>query len=257
MAGLIYVTGGAVLALRLAFQNLPALGVVGQLPHGFLFSIGASQVVIPALAIGALHVIYVAHRSTPPSDRPSVWATARTKKLSRWRHLIVASVAPVVLVLPGTILALWRETDAPALGVTVGVVAAIAAVLGRVRYRRKASGIREDDPVDAPLPETEPKKLGLPRYYLFVLGGAVPFLVIGFVAAAVTSWDFSFLWLTAAWAACVPAVLGYLLLRGKIGDHYRNDDEKKHLVRTQIALFSRIRRARRTGACVLLGRVAS
>ena len=51
-----------------------------------------------------------------------------------------------------------------------------------------------------------------------------------------SDWDFQFLWLVAAWAACVPAVLGYLLLRGKIGDHYRADNEKKHVVRAQIGL---------------------
>jgi hypothetical protein len=57
VAGLIYVTGGAVLALRLAFVDLPALGAVGQLPHGFLFSIAASQVLVPALGMGALQLI--------------------------------------------------------------------------------------------------------------------------------------------------------------------------------------------------------
>jgi hypothetical protein len=34
----------------------------------------------------------------------------------------------------------------------------------------------------------------------------------------------------------VPAVLGYLLLRGMIGDRYRGDYEKKHLIRAQVVL---------------------
>ena len=141
VTGLIYVTGGAVLALRLAFVDLPALGAVGQLPNGFLFSIGASQVVVPALAIGALHVIYVAHRSTAPKDRPSVWDTARRTKLSRWQHLILASVLPVLLVLPGTVLALWRDPDSRLLAFLVSVAAVFGAWYGRARYKRETKNV--------------------------------------------------------------------------------------------------------------------
>src|SRR3954465_13278303 len=70
VGGLVFLTGGAVLALRLAFEDLPALGVVGQLPKGFLFSIGASQIVLPALGLAAIHAIYLASRNADPKGRP-------------------------------------------------------------------------------------------------------------------------------------------------------------------------------------------
>src|SRR3954452_23147874 len=54
IAALIYVAGGIVLGLRLVFLGLPTLGVVGQLPHEFLFSVGATQVVAPALILGII-----------------------------------------------------------------------------------------------------------------------------------------------------------------------------------------------------------
>src|SRR3954469_5419915 len=52
LAALIYITGGIVLALRLALSGLPAMGVVGQLPREFLVSLGFGLVVAPASAFG-------------------------------------------------------------------------------------------------------------------------------------------------------------------------------------------------------------
>jgi hypothetical protein len=53
LATVVYATGAIVLALRLKFELLPWGNVVSQLPREFLLSVGAGQVLIPALAIGA------------------------------------------------------------------------------------------------------------------------------------------------------------------------------------------------------------
>jgi hypothetical protein len=233
VAGLIFVTGGAVLALRLAFEDLPALGVVGQLPNGFLFSIGVTQVVIPALAVAALHIIYVAHRNTPPGERPSVWDTARMYQRSRWRHLIAASVLPVALVLPGAVLALWHN-EHRALASLVAVAAVIAVVCGIVLYRRAARSVPEGEAVTEAIFEQDTR--GFPRHNFAVLSGMIVFLAIGVAVDVFGDGSWQFLWLVAAWAGCVPVVLGYLLLRGKVGDAYREDDQKQHIVRAQAVL---------------------
>jgi hypothetical protein len=50
-----YMLGGAVLAARLAFENLPPEAVFGQIPREFLITIGVSQVLVPALLFAAGH----------------------------------------------------------------------------------------------------------------------------------------------------------------------------------------------------------
>jgi hypothetical protein len=52
---LVYTLGGAVLAVRLAFQNLPGEAVLAQLPRELLITVGVSQVFIPALVLAAIH----------------------------------------------------------------------------------------------------------------------------------------------------------------------------------------------------------
>jgi hypothetical protein len=58
LAAVIYATGAVVLALRLAFVQLPWGNVVSQLPREFVLSIGTGQVLLPSLAVGALYGLY-------------------------------------------------------------------------------------------------------------------------------------------------------------------------------------------------------
>jgi hypothetical protein len=57
LATVVYLAGGVVLSLRLAFVGLPWANVVSQLPREFLISIGAGEVLFPALLVGALYVL--------------------------------------------------------------------------------------------------------------------------------------------------------------------------------------------------------
>lgn len=64
-----------VLSLRLAFADLPWGHVVSQLPREFVLSIGAGQVLLPSLVVGAFYGLYRILRS----DRSA------TPVIRRWR----------------------------------------------------------------------------------------------------------------------------------------------------------------------------
>lgn len=103
--GIIYVTGGVVLGLRLLWSNLPGL-VVSQLPREFLFSFGAGEVLLPALVIGVLaglielgsddRRLRIGHRR---------WGDAMRDAGLRPVYLAFYRAAPVALVVPGAIVA--------------------------------------------------------------------------------------------------------------------------------------------------------
>src|SRR4051812_27901609 len=169
VGGLVFLTGGAVLALRLAFEDLPALGVVGQLPKGFLFSIGASQVVLPAIGLAAIQSVVLASRNRDPEARPRVWDQAGRKELSRRRHLIFAAVAPVVVVLPGALQKLRVDPQVPNnLWWQVGLVGLVCAFLGGLGYWSSAHSIGEDDAVDRDLRQPDDRPKMRKRYYGYV-----------------------------------------------------------------------------------------
>lgn len=58
LAAVVYATGAVVLSLRLEFEQLPWSNVISQLPREFMLSIGVGQVLLPALAVGALYGLY-------------------------------------------------------------------------------------------------------------------------------------------------------------------------------------------------------
>jgi hypothetical protein len=67
---LLYAAGGGVLALRLYFQDLPSLTVVGQLPREFLISIALTQLLLPALLVAAVYgAVRLLFRPTPMPRR--------------------------------------------------------------------------------------------------------------------------------------------------------------------------------------------
>jgi hypothetical protein len=234
VGGLVFLSGGAVLALRLAFEDLPALGVVGQLPKGFLFSIGASQIVLPAIGLAAIQAVVLASRNRNPQERPRVWDQAGRKKLSRRRHLIFAAVAPVVVVLPGALQKLRVDPQVPrGLWWAVGVAVAVCALLAGLAYRLCKRGIAEDASVDADLLQSDERPKMRKRDYFYVsLGGAVLAALGAFIGWR-TDANYRYLWLAAAWAGAVLATLGYLVVRGELNERY---GDGLHEVQAGIAL---------------------
>jgi hypothetical protein len=68
--GLVYMVGGAVLALRLFIEDLPSRTIVAQLPRDLLVSVGLAQVVLPGIAIAALYAaVRILLGATPPPKR--------------------------------------------------------------------------------------------------------------------------------------------------------------------------------------------
>lgn len=70
LATVVYVTGAVVLGLRLARAGLSWGDVVSQLPREFVASIGAGQVLLPSVAVGAAYGLFRLLRddhSNPPS----------------------------------------------------------------------------------------------------------------------------------------------------------------------------------------------
>ncbi len=58
IAAAVYILGGAVLSMRLSFENLPGEAAFGQLPRDFLLTIGMAQVLLPAVIVAGLHAAY-------------------------------------------------------------------------------------------------------------------------------------------------------------------------------------------------------
>jgi hypothetical protein len=219
LVALVYFVGGIVLALRLAFDRLPALGVVGQLPHDFLFSIGVSEVVFPALVLAALHGM-LANASAKGSHRDfKQWREAGMTRRARWRHVISAAVGCVAVVLPGAVVALAREHASA----TVFAVLALAGiVVARFLYRLHRDDVRNtapDKPVrDGWLEHRLPKAQGIEA--AVVGAGGLAYAAIGLAVLAALE-DPSLLWLCAAWLLSLPFVLLYLLVRGRLAARER------------------------------------
>jgi hypothetical protein len=136
LATVVYLAGGVVLALRLAFVGLPWGDVVSQLPRQFLISIGTGQVLFPALLVGALYALsrlLRAGRAQLPS--PHRWRDgANTRLLTVQEYLRVWGV----LALPLAFILLtrglhfdfewvtWKAVTVIAVGLLVLAVTAIA-----------------------------------------------------------------------------------------------------------------------------------
>jgi hypothetical protein len=103
-AAVIYVTGGVVLALRLAFEGLPSLDVVSELPREFLFSIGATQVVAPAALVGAtLGLIELGQSDNRLEFSHLRWSQVAHCRRLRNAYLLFWSSMPVVLLTPAIV----------------------------------------------------------------------------------------------------------------------------------------------------------
>ncbi|HYJ21751.1 MAG TPA: hypothetical protein VEW07_06995 [Solirubrobacterales bacterium] len=103
LATLVYATGAIVLTGRFTVMNIPGDPVVANLPRDFVLSTGAGQVVVPALAVGALYGLFRLLRDK--RSRPRVLHRWRDGSETRARVALgylctaAAMLVPLVLVL--------------------------------------------------------------------------------------------------------------------------------------------------------------
>ena len=128
IAALIYLAGGAALGLRLLFAGLPTLPV-GQLPREFLFSLGAAQVVMPALVLGVMvGLLELGQRDLGLRDGHLPWNAAKDTPQLRRTYLAFYAAIPFVLITPGVAIAALHD-DKVGAGVVIGLAAAAVAAL--------------------------------------------------------------------------------------------------------------------------------
>jgi hypothetical protein len=126
IASLVYVGGGAIMALRLYFADLPLpLTVAARLSRETLISVGLSLIIAPMLIVAAIYLGWrVIRGPTPPRPLPG-WpdATARQRFL-----LVVLSLAGgFLLTLPGLLWVVFGQGFD--WNVLYGIVAAVVASL--------------------------------------------------------------------------------------------------------------------------------
>jgi hypothetical protein len=106
LATLVYLTGGLVLALRLAFEDLPWEAVISQLPREFLISVGVTTVVMPILGSASVYTGWRLHKGT---DSPLPDARLPTDVCMRthiaWHTLWVS----LLVVAPGVLFELFKD----------------------------------------------------------------------------------------------------------------------------------------------------
>jgi hypothetical protein len=138
---LLYAIGGGVLALRLYFESLPSLTVVGQLPREFLISLALTQVALPTAAVAALYLTIRLVVGLRPPRKLVALEPRRSRR--DWARLIAAAAGLAALAtLVGAGPALLREEPGWFLAWTLlgfvlaGVVALVALEL-RARVARR------------------------------------------------------------------------------------------------------------------------
>lgn len=221
IAALIYVTGGAVLALRLAFLGLPTLGVVGQLPQQFLFSVGATQVVAPALVLGI--VVGLAQLMQDPDEvlkrSHHAWEDAKSRDALRKAFVFFYVAAPLVLLAPGAAVAILRNDRIPGrstLLIVLGVIVA-AALASWVLAAHKAKAVQRRG-YDRKREQTE---LTRSEWGAIFVAGAVSF--IPGVWAFAEQRSFRYFGLALAWLIALLFVLLVPYLRGRIRKRHAAD----------------------------------
>ena len=72
---LVYMVGGAVLALQLYIEDLPSRTIVAQLSRDLLVSVGLAQVVLPGIAMAAVYAAFRTLRgaTAPPKRLVDEW----------------------------------------------------------------------------------------------------------------------------------------------------------------------------------------
>jgi hypothetical protein len=230
VAALIFVTGGAALGLRLLWSGLPALPV-GQMPRDFLFSLGAAQVVLPALAFGLIAgLIELGEHPSRVQDGHQTWSYAAVRRPLRRTYLGFRAAIPFVLISPAIAIALFNDDDLDHQTsglIAVGVMASAALVIwiGQVRSTRLVRRRKETDK------EPLGVKLRL-REWVAMLASVYASIVL-----AVWLWWFDadaarYFGMVAAVAVAFLFALLVGWLRGLIGEHSRKHGtvEPRHVI---------------------------
>jgi hypothetical protein len=223
VAALIYLTGGAVLGLRLLLAGLPGFDVVGQLPREFLFSLGATQVVAPAVLVGtAWGVIeFTLNRAEALFDKGHLgWNEASLQPKLRRTYLLFYVAAPLLLLAPGTAVVLARGDvkDEGTLLIILGAVTGVALVAWLVSARASRLSKRRQ-------PQPAASRAGI-RFWeqLFVLSGVLvamlPAVWVAIQGDKGAPWT-AYLTLPVAWAVTFLVMLAVVFLRGQVGERYR------------------------------------
>jgi hypothetical protein len=109
VVGLVYAVGGGVLAVRLYFESLPSLTVVGQLPREYLIAVGLTQVFLPVLAAAAIYfAVRMLSGSAAARPRRTVDQES-TRSSPSWVELVGASALALVAILLGASPAIARQ----------------------------------------------------------------------------------------------------------------------------------------------------
>jgi hypothetical protein len=106
VATLVYLTGGLVLALRLAFEDLPWEAVISQLPREFLISVGVTTVVVPILASASVYTGWRLHRGKDAPLPDARLPTAAGMRRHVARHTFWVTL---LVVAPGIVLELIKD----------------------------------------------------------------------------------------------------------------------------------------------------
>ena len=174
LAALIYITGGAALGLRLLFAGLPSLPV-GQLPREFLFSLGAAQVVVPAVALAiVVGLIEIGQRHQGLVFGHLPWSEAKQRRGLGRTYIAYYAAVPFLLIAPGLAVAVITDNavDKPT-SVVVVLAIAVAVAIGLVAWCSSAWSSRIKDRRERPKGEE------LRNRYLWagLLGGGIMPLV--------------------------------------------------------------------------------
>ena len=152
VAAIIYGAGALALSLRLAFEHLPWSNIVSGLPREFVISTGAGQVVLPAVAVGALYGLFrgLAGSEVRPPVIPRLREGSSVRMLPRYLLTMVLLLLPLLFVeaVRGTSMAegldLWLATGIGVLlaFLAIAVQEGRAAVAGRFPSSRTWNSVR-------------------------------------------------------------------------------------------------------------------
>lgn len=114
----VYLTGGAIVGLRLAAAKLPTTAVVGQLPRNVLISVGLAEGLLPTLILGAA---YMGARSLiyTTGEQPNfrcrmgeMWGGKAGASGARTWHILWTAAAAGVILAPAVVSAVV-DADSP------------------------------------------------------------------------------------------------------------------------------------------------
>jgi hypothetical protein len=238
VAALIYITGGVALGLRLLFAGLPSLPV-GQLPREFLFSLGAAQVVVPAVALAVVAgIIELGQRHQGLVFGHLPWSEAKQRPALRGTYIAYYAAVPFLLIAPGLAVAVITDdaVEHPAGPVVVLAAAAVTVLAAwasfawssRVKEERGPPDERRGPPDERRGPSDErrgpPDDTPRPGWHLWagVLGGAIMPVVFA-VWLSFDVDDARYAGIIGAWLVSLLFALLAVWWRAQVGEWHRRE----------------------------------